>query len=974
MYSACEIIITFRFDKSPGCQVAFRFEFHNISFWRLQLFEKFDEMHAMYVAATSYLDTYIGEPVGPILSYDDYHTIICHWKDFINCLMHEYGYEYILSLQKYCEDKFSKLFASKDNYLIERRNYYMYGTTDNPKPVLDYYADAFDKEIRLNILFSLKYEDLSKQLFEHLTDYSDNAISIFTYETLDIANVLASQGDHNAAIELLLPWYSILGKLYSEHPESDNTISLAEKVSCELAKKAKNKGDKVLAMNFLSSINIFQDDLIIVLPTLNYDIDTIIDELITSVYLWYTPSNPLSSDLDRATKYADMIKTIVEKDIRCANNKHISPIMKVGAYMCLGMLSCAKDEYNLCESYYRKAIEIGKDFWELEPHIGLAGALGAQGKYSESNEILYECLNRFNKANGNALQRIYGNLIYNAEHQKEWDSLDKYSQLYLNSIMDNYLSNTRFLTGEGRERYWDNDLSVQYILSLIGSVADYTSLTSRTAYNAAIFSKNLLLRQSQSVDFNIRNSDDQELKNVYSQYKSYQQSGDNARAKQYEREMMRLYSFHPEFFDSLKYVSWNDVQNELSKEDVAIEFLEIPDHNDGVDKYAALILRKDMESPVFVKLCSKHDLDEFVITNQSKNGFSNAYSIYENGQNKLYSMIWSNIEPYLYGAKHIYFAATGILNQLNIEILPENTSNKSRINMRYEIHRLSSTAQLCYAEYKDSFSTATLFGGLNYNAKLINNTTYNAEQYNRFPVDSCGITRGRSLSWPLLNETEEEVNMISTVLNKQGIKTTVVSQDDGSEEVFKKLSCSDCSILHLATHGFYYSNEEYSKLRINENEQRTFISPLKRCGLILSGGNHLWKGETIPQNIEDGTLTAEEIAGMNLSSTQLLVLSACQTALGDLSPEGVYGLQRGFKLAGVQSIIMSLWEVDSRATELMMTSFYNYLFSGCSKHEAFRKAQDVVRKKYAHKSHKRNTNYGHTNASEYYWASFILID
>lgn len=208
------------------------------------------------------------------------------------------------------------------------------------------------------------------------------------------------------------------------------------------------------------------------------------------------------------------------------------------------------------------------------------------------------------------------------------------------------------------------------------------------------------------------------------------------------------------------------------------------------------------------------------------------------------------------------------------------------------------------------------------------------------------------------------------VLNKQGIKTTVVSKDDGSEEVFKKLSCSDCSILHLATHGFYYSNEEYSKLHINENEQRTFISPLKRSGLILSGGNHLWKGETIPQNIEDGTLTAEEIAGMDLSSTQLLVLSACQTALGDLSPEGVYGLQRGFKLAGVQSIIMSLWEVDSRATELMMTSFYKYLFSGCSKHKAFRKAQDVVRKKYR----QRNTNYGHTNASEYYWASFILID
>ena len=440
------------------------------------LFEKFDEMQSLYEVATSYLTTYVGDSVGLILSYDDYHTIICHWRDFIYCLMQEYGYEYILSLQRYCEDKFSKLFASKDNYLIERRNYYMYGTTDNPKPVLDYYADAFDKEIRLNILFSLKYEDLSKQLFEHLTIHSDNAISIFTYETLDIANVLASQGDHDAAIELLLPWYFFLGKLYSEHPESDNVISLAEKVSLELAKKAKNKGDKVLAMNFLGIINIFQDDLIIVLPTLNYDIDTVIAELTTMVYLWCPPSNPLYNDLDMATKYAEMIETIVEKDIRCANNKSISPIMRIGAYMTLGMLSAAKEEYYSSETYYRKAVNIGEDFWELEPHIGLAGALGAQGRYSESNEILYECLNRFNKANGNALQRIYSNLMYNAEHQKQWDSLATYSPLYLNVIMDDYLSDTKVLTSEGREKYWDNDLSVQSLLYQIGSICSRTSL------------------------------------------------------------------------------------------------------------------------------------------------------------------------------------------------------------------------------------------------------------------------------------------------------------------------------------------------------------------------------------------------------------------------------------------------------------------------------------------------------------------
>ena len=82
---------------------------------------------------------------------------------------------------------------------------------------------------------------------------------------------------------------------------------------------------------------------------------------------------------------------------------------------------------------------------------------------------------------------------------------------------------------------------------------------------------------------------------------------------------------------------------------------------------------------------------------------------------------------------------------------------------------------------------------------------------------------------------------------------------------------------------------------------------------------------------EDGILTAEEIAGMDLSNTDLLVLSACQTGLGDVTSEGVYGLQRGFKIAGVNSIIMSLWEVNDSATEVMMTKFYQNLAAGKSK-------------------------------------------
>ena len=127
----------------------------------------------------------------------------------------------------------------------------------------------------------------------------------------------------------------------------------------------------------------------------------------------------------------------------------------------------------------------------------------------------------------------------------------------------------------------------------------------------------------------------------------------------------------------------------------------------------------------------------------------------------------------------------------------------------------------------------------------------------------------------------------------------------------------------------------------------------------MSGGQHAWLGENIPDGIDDGILTAEEIAGLNLSGTDLLVLSACQTGLGEIGGDGVYGLQRGFKIAGVNTIIMSLWEVSDAATEVLMTKFYSMLTKGKSKREAFDAAVETVKKEYE---------------SPEYWAAFIMLD
>jgi len=113
-------------------------------------------------------------------------------------------------------------------------------------------------------------------------------------------------------------------------------------------------------------------------------------------------------------------------------------------------------------------------------------------------------------------------------------------------------------------------------------------------------------------------------------------------------------------------------------------------------------------------------------------------------------------------------------------------------------------------------------------------------------------------------------------------------------------------------------------------------------------------------NIEDGILTAEEISQMNLKGTDLVVLSACMTGLGNIeTPEGAFGLQRAFKLAGVKSIVMSLWEVPDQATAKLMSIFYSNLAKGKERHESFRQAILLLKKEYD---------------NPYYWAGFVMLD
>jgi CHAT domain-containing protein len=135
---------------------------------------------------------------------------------------------------------------------------------------------------------------------------------------------------------------------------------------------------------------------------------------------------------------------------------------------------------------------------------------------------------------------------------------------------------------------------------------------------------------------------------------------------------------------------------------------------------------------------------------------------------------------------------------------------------------------------------------------------------------------------------------------------------------------------------------------------------MQLSGVLLAGANNAWVGNVIPHGVEDGILTADEISRLDLRNTKIAVLSACDTGLGDIDEvNGVFGLQRGLKMAGVKTIIMSLWKVPDIETSLMMTNFYRLLFSGVDRYKAFSEAVNIVRAKCP---------------QPYYWAGFVMLD
>lgn len=527
------------------------------------------------------------------------------------------------------------------------------------------------------------------------------------------------------------------------------------------------------------------------------------------------------------------------------------------------------------------------------------------------------------------------------------------------------------LSSKQRRIFWNRIISEvnnytkiysYYIASKETSDSFWYDTFTNVSYNSILISKGGLLKFNTEISTTIYKEG---LSDSYDDFENSQLiSNDNLTfsiVKNNEVLQQRLFLRETHFMD----IKCRHILNKLGNKDVAIEILTADEYLEkGSSYYAALVLRRGWIAPKYVELCSTEELQAYF------DNYNSLAMMYRDANSrKLYNLIWDKLAMFINEGDNVYFAPDGLLYQMNIEVFQD--ANGKRANEKWNLHRVSSTRELCMEKPEIDMTSAVLYGNLLYD---VDSTTMVAESRTYRQEDNYVASRGfvqdstMRDGWNRLVATNTEINSIAMTMQACGIEPTIYKLETGNEESFKALSGKKTPIIHLATHGFFYKDEEaktkpfFETLDMNKNNY-ALDNSLKRSGLILAGAQKAWLGEPIPDNVEDGVLLAEEIATMDLTGTDLVVLSACETGLGEITSEGVFGLQRAFKKAGVQTLIMSLWKVDDNATSLFMRTFYKQWLGWKSKHAAFLDAQAAVREC-------KESDY----SNPYYWASFIMLD
>lgn len=553
------------------------------------------------------------------------------------------------------------------------------------------------------------------------------------------------------------------------------------------------------------------------------------------------------------------------------------------------------------------------------------------------------------------------------------------ANLYHGKAYSSYSQNIRERFGKmsesSRSIYWHTalpyftkTLDIAYNLGQYDSHFN-TDRISKEAFSSVMLSKSILVTTAREFDqFVYSTGDSLALDLLYKKRELIDNDASPTLIDSIETCIIQQFSEMGLIFDSphIKF-TWKDVQSSLAPEDLVIEFFQ---NSEG--KYGALLLKKDWGSPLCIRLKDKNNDLESKLAFPTE---SNTLDLKSKEFWKTSKRVWPRKM-----LKHfpktdegnVYFSPAGALSISAIENLPfidpVSTGILSTMADNFNLYRITSSRELCIAKDKVHNTRASLIGGPDYALRrrhyhdCIDTLTVAPSPIRLIDKEFENIVSDDTRSSILpsnLKYSITEVVQADSILSQGGFTTEIITGKFATEEALEVLQ--NKGIFHIATHGYYFPVEEALR-RSDIFDHISMSDPMLRTGLYLSGVNSTLVNGKQTDKYADGLWSSREIATMNFLDTDLVILSACSSGYGELSEDGVFGLQRAFKKAGANSIIMSLWEVHDKATNEFIRQFYeNYINKDEDKYTAFTNAQKALRE-------------SKEFSDPFYWASFIMLD
>lgn len=522
-----------------------------------------------------------------------------------------------------------------------------------------------------------------------------------------------------------------------------------------------------------------------------------------------------------------------------------------------------------------------------------------------------------------------------------------------------------YMSSTEREGLWNPLSSLFTMMTPYALEAKQTQTAfTKNCYDALVMSKSFLLESERSMYDVIKRMGTSEdmhnyttLASMKNQVKAWEKDY-NANADSIlsvSRKLSRLenllanrckeYSDGTDFMD----VDYDAVKHALGQNEVLIDFTDYISQTQG-RMYAAYIINKVQDYPLLKALFAERQIDSLGIVRPDM-----YYS--EDYLEDVLKLLWEPLKENVSEGATIYYVPSQLLFQISLESLP--LPDGSVLGSHYHFARMSSARELVKMKseskgYKSN--SAVLYGGLQYDLE----DSAMVEEAKKYDLSNLlalrgEIARGDSVFHDLQG-TKEEILKIEDLLKRNKWQVSSYMGKNGTEESFLNMHGKSPKLLHLATHGFYYTPNRAE----NVDYLKGYTDAMSLSGLVLSGGNAAWLGKQLPKGVLGGILTANDIARLDLSNTDMVVLSACQTGQGKATSEGLYGLQRALKKAGVGTIVMSLWSVSDKTTSEFMIAFYECLVNphnAWNKRKAFEEAKQIIRKKHP---------------DPYYWAAFVM--